>query len=53
MPNNLILRSAALAILLAAGLTPFYLILARAQECSDCKIPSGYTTVKQTGETYQ
>jgi len=23
---------------------------AAASECSDCKIPSGYTTVKQTGE---
>lgn len=51
MSNKLILRPTILAILLAASLTPFYLIPARAQECSDCKIPSGYTTVKQAGET--
>ena len=25
-------------------------IPAAAQECSDCKIPSGYTTMKQAGE---
>ena len=50
MTNRLIPRSAALAIVLAAGVSPIGFLPARAQECFDCRIPSGYTTVKQAGE---
>ena len=54
MPHMLTLRSTALAMLLAVAsafvLEPISLTSARAQGCYDCKIPSGYTTVKHTGE---
>ena len=56
MSNKLILRRTILAMLLATAsafpmLGSICLTSAQAQECHDCKIPSGYTTVKQTGET--
>jgi len=52
----MLLHSTAQRLIGASVLTVFVTLLADissmptlAQECSDCKIPSGYTTLKQTG----